>query len=140
VTKQYTVRLASEQDAAQLAEWLIKTPNNLFDPDIAQYPNLRVLVVEKDGEPIIYFPFHVVFQGESLALNPDADKKHLAHGFRVLENALLALAEPYGIREVFTACADDSFSQFAERHGWTPVQHKYLRRKVAPCMKPGPKQ
>jgi hypothetical protein len=94
VTKQYTVRLASEQDAAKLAEWLIKTPNNLFDPDIAQYPNLRVLVVEKDGEPIIYFPFHVVFQGESLALKPDADKKHLAHGFRVLENALLALAEP----------------------------------------------
>jgi hypothetical protein len=140
VTKQYTVRLASEQDAAKLAEWLIKTPNNLFDPDVAKYPNLRTLAVEMDGEPLFYFPFHVVLQGESLALNPDADKKHVAYGLRTLEKALLAISEQYGIREMFAACADDGFSTFMERHGWTPVQHKYLRRKVAPCVKPGLKQ
>jgi hypothetical protein len=134
--KNYSVRLASENDAAQLTKWLANTENNLFDPEVLSYPNLRVLVVEKDGEPIIYFPFHVVFQGESLALKPDADKKHLAFGFRVLENALLALAEPYGIREMFFACEDESFSKFAERHEWKPVKHKYLRRKVGCASQP----
>lgn len=133
--KNFTVRLASEKDAAQLSEWLNKTQNNLFDPDIANYPTLRVLVVEKDGEPIIYFPFHVVFQGESLALKPDADKKDLAYGFRVLDNTFADLARQYGISELFFACADESFSAFAARHTWTPVRHKYLRRKVANASK-----
>ena|SRR5438067_6305568 len=102
----YTVRLAAEKDAAQLTDWLNNTPNNLFDPECFTYPNLRVLVVEKDGEPIIYFPFDVIFQGGSLALKPGADKKHLAYGFRTLENALLALAVFYGIREIYFACKD----------------------------------
>jgi hypothetical protein len=128
--KNYSVRLASENDAAQLTKWLANTANNLFDPDILKYPNLRVLVAEKDGEPIIYLPFHVVFQCESLAVKPDTDKKHLAYGFRVLENALLALAEPYGIKELFFACEDESFGAFAQRHEWTPVKHTYLRKKV----------
>lgn len=132
--KNYTVRLASPNDAAKLVDWLNSTPNNLFDPEVLKYPNLRVLVVEKDGEPIIFFPYHIVFQGESLALKPGADKKHLAYGFRVLENALLAFADCYGIREMSFDCADESFSKFAECHGWEPGKHKQFRRKIAPCV------
>jgi hypothetical protein len=128
--KNYSVRLASEKDAAQLVQWLTNTPDNLFDPDILSYPTLRVLVVEKDGEPLVYFPFHVVLQGESLATRPGASKKDLAYGFRLLDNAFVELAKPYGIRELFTQCADESFSSFATRHTWKSVVNKYLRRKV----------
>lgn len=128
--KNFTVRLASEKDAAQLTTWLANTPNNLFDPEIASYPTLTVLVVEKDGEPIIYFPYHLVMQGESLAIKPGAEKKDLAYGFRALDNAFAAIARANGVGECFFACADESFSRFAAKHTWTPVKHQYLRRKT----------
>jgi hypothetical protein len=129
--KNFNVRLASTpEDAAKMSEWIQSTPNNLLDPEILSYPNLRVLVVEADGEPIIYFPFHGVIQGESLALKPGADKKDLAYGFRKLDNALNDLTKALGGKEMFFACAEESFSSFAARHGWSEVKHKYLRRKV----------
>lgn len=126
----YSVRLASPDDAAQLTNWLNNTKDNLFDPSYFLHPNMRVLVVEKDGQPIIYFPFDVVFQGGSLALKPDTGKKDLAYGFRVLEDALLKLAQVYGVKEIYTQCAEPTFTAFSLRHKWTEVKNKYLRRKV----------
>jgi hypothetical protein len=128
--KNIIVRLATEADIPKLSEYIRNTPNNLLDPDIVKYPTLRVLVVEADGEPIIFFPFHVVFQGESLAIKPGIDKKLLAYGFRKLDTACRALAKPYGIKEMFFQCFDESFTKFAERHGWVKVIHSYLRTKV----------
>ena len=125
-----TVRLAGPQDQENFNKWIQSTPDNMFDPDIVNYPNLRILAVEKEGKVLMYFPFQIVLQGESLALNPAADKKELAYGFRKLDSAIRELSKTYGLREMFFACAEPSFIAFAARHGWNVLKSQYLKSKV----------
>jgi hypothetical protein len=127
-----TVRMAGPEDRENFTKWAFSTKDNLFDPTILSYPNLRILAVESDDKVLMYFPFQLVFQGESLALNPEANKKELAYGFRKLDTAFRELAKPYGIRELFFACAEPSFVTFAARHGWNLVRTAYLKSKVKP--------
>lgn len=125
-----TVRLAGPQDQENFTKWVASTKDNLFDPDVVNYPNLRILAVEKGDKVLFYFPFHMVLQGESLAINPETDKKELAYGFRKLDSAVRAISNAYGIREMFFACAEPSFIAFAARHGWNVLKEAYLKSKV----------
>lgn len=128
------VRLAGPEDKDNFSKWVYSTKDNLFDPEILKYPNLRILAVEREDnhKVLAYFPFQVVLQGESLALNPEADKKELAYAFRKLDGACRDLSKAYGIREMVFSCAEPSFTAFASRHGWGEIITKYLKSKVKP--------
>lgn len=124
------VRLASESDAPLCTEWILHTPDNLLDPEVANYPNLRTLAIDLAGQPSLYAPFHPVYMVESLAHRPDITAKENAYALRKFQNALEELAKAYGIREVYWMCKDESLIAFAERHGYEVVKYKMLRKKV----------
>jgi len=75
-----TTRLAKPEDVAQFTEWSRSTPRNGFDPTIAEYPTLRALTIEKDGEPLLYIPFHVALVTESAACQPGITAREYIEG------------------------------------------------------------
>lgn len=127
-----TVRIAEEKDAEQLVTWLLNTPQNMFDPDIASYPSLRTLAVDQDDKTVVYAPFHPVFAVESLAHKPDITPKENAIALRKVQDALEELARVYGIREIYWMCRDENLVKFAERHGYEVLKCAVLRKKVDP--------
>jgi hypothetical protein len=126
------VRLATEKDAEKFVEWEAVTTDNLWDPTIAGYPNLRTLAVDIDGEPAVYVPFHPVFVVESLGHKPGITPRENAYALRKVQNALEDLARQYGIAECWWMCADASLMEFVKRHGYEVVQTHVLRKKVSP--------
>lgn len=125
------VSLASPEDAAQASEWLLNTPDNLLDPAVISYPNLRTLKVEVDGESVLYVPFHPVFCLESLGVKPGVSPRKLAYALRKAQDALEELAKAYGISEIMWACKDPSTINFSRRHGYSPMPGEVLRKKVS---------
>lgn len=125
------IRLAEEKDVPQFLEWSANTPNNLFDPGIANYPNLRVFAADQNDKPVLYVPFHPVMVVESLAHKPDITTKENARALRKVQDELEALAKVYGIAEVWWQCSDQSLVAFAERHGYEVLKNAVtLRKKV----------
>ena len=125
-----TIREATPADAEQFMEWFKNTPLNLSDPGIAQYPLLKTLAVDKDGETITYVPFHPVFVVESLAHKPDITPRENAVALRRAQDAIDALAKQHGVSEVWWQCSDESLIEFAQRHGYEVIKTAVLKKKV----------
>ena len=126
-----TCRLAEEKDAPLCAEWLQSTPKNLLDPDIAKYRNLRTLAIEEE-EPVLFVPSHPVLLVESLAHKPGISPMQNARALRKAQDVLEAMARHYGMAEIYWQCADETLIKFAERHGYTVITTKFLKKKVSP--------
>lgn len=131
---QTTVRLADAKDSEKFVEWQYATPDNLFDSRIVDYPSLRTLAVEQDGETLTYVPFHPVIVVESLAHKPEISPKQNAVALRKAQDELEAIARGYGMAEVWWMCADESLIRFAARHGYEVVPTKVLRKRIDPCV------
>jgi hypothetical protein len=125
-----TARLADASDAPQFTEWVTSTSLNLFDPDIATYPNLRTLAIDKNGSPVLYIPFQPTFTVESLAHKPDITPRENAVALRAFQDAIEKLAAAYGIREIYFMCKDESLIDFVEGHGYERVKCAVLRKKI----------
>lgn len=126
------VRLAEEKDAPLASEWLVSTPSNLLDPDIASYPSLRTLAVDIKGEPALYVPFHPVLVVESLGHKPGITPRENAYALRKVQDALEVVATKYGIAEVWWNCSDPTLIELAKRHGYEVLTTAVtLRKKVS---------
>ena len=123
-------RFAEPAEATQFIEWMTSTNNNLFDPSIVKYPSLRTVVVEKDGEPQTYVPFHPVLVLESLAQRPGLTPRENAVGLRRLQDTIESTAKQYGMAEVWWMCADKDLIHFAQQHGYEVIKTAVLRKKV----------
>ena len=127
-----TVRLLEEKDIPQFCEWEVATENNGFDPSIAQYPSLRTLVSEIDGEPALYTPFHPVLVVESLGHRPGITPRHNAIAIYRADQVIEKIAQSYKMAEVWWMCSDESLIKAAQARGYEVVKTKVLRKKVSP--------
>jgi hypothetical protein len=127
-----TVRLAEEKDVEQFLDWSKNTPNNLFDPKIANYPSLRTLAVDVNGEPADFIPFHPCMVVESIAHRPGISPRLHALVLARAQQALEKLAQSYQMAEVWWMCADESLIKAAQARGYEVVQTTVLRKKVTP--------
>jgi N-acetylglutamate synthase-like GNAT family acetyltransferase len=123
------VRMATPEDAEKMAEWIQRTPNNGFDPAIADYPGLMVLVVEKDGEPIMYLPVHPVLCIESVACKPGISGREYIEALLQVKSATEHIARQNGIREIYTSSVYEPMAKTLRRHGYATMPGT-LRKKV----------
>jgi hypothetical protein len=123
------VRLSEERDISQFVEWELSTANNDFDPAIAQYPSLRTLVVEIDGEPAVYAPFQPVVALESLGQRPGMSKLRSALALRHVQDTLEAVSRHYGMSEIWFQSSDEDLVKFAEKHGYEVLKNSVTLRK-----------
>lgn len=91
--------------------WLIANRDrNSFDPEVIDYPTLRVY-----GSGSGYLPVHSGVILESLALSPDASAEQKLSGVIEMVNAVESEARDAGIRELFYISSDARTDESAVR-------------------------
>lgn len=118
MSEQLKIRLATPEDAPQLAEWLNGTTGNLYDSAILKYPTLRVLCAYNGNGPSVYLPSQTALVLESLAVKPGTPPIEAARAFRDLVKGMELVASGLGVRELYFVCADPGVAALAAAHGF----------------------
>lgn len=124
------MRVAREEDAKEIAEWLSKTKNNYFDPDILSYQTFRAISSYGAGGNVAHLPSQQGLILESVALNPAAKSLDAGQAFRDLVKGQQLLASSFGIREMYFIATDPTVAKVAVDHGFTTIGWPVLRLKL----------
>ena len=119
----------SKTEVATYQDWAMKTPNNLYDPQVAGYPCTEVLVAE-NGHPLVFMPIQQAVVMDSLAARPGIEKREMALALKELVKMTGFLARQANLRELYFFSADDDVNAMAERYGFEKVESPMLRLKL----------
>jgi hypothetical protein len=126
-----TIRPVEPRDADLFNDWVNRIKDlNLFDPAVMEYPGTNTLAVDINGEPALYFPFHPVIAGESLAPKPGLTPREEAVALKKLQEGLVNIAKGLGIREIYFVCKDESLGKFVEHYGYEHLPWNLYRLRV----------
>jgi hypothetical protein len=128
--QQLKIRMTRAEDVEEVAEWLLRTKNNLFDPGILEYPTMRSITAYDDHGNVAHLPSQQALFLESLAVKPGASPLEAAPAFRDLVKGQQLLASSFGIREVYFVCKDEDVVKVAEGHGFERIVFPVVRLKL----------
>ena len=134
--KHIFVRPAKAGEGEKVVKWSLSTPNNLFDPDVVTYPSTYTYCAFEGDNPLLYAAVQQPQMIEALAINPDADKIHVATALKELTQAVVTKAFEKGSGEIYFLCADDSTSKFARDQLFEEMPWKVYRLKLKDLEKP----
>src|SRR6267142_368965 len=115
--EQLKLRVACPENAKEIGDWLSKTKNNFFDPDILKYPTFRAICSYNGKGNVAYLPSQQVLMLESVALNPSASLLDGGQAFRDLVKGQELLASSFALREIYFIATDAAVKRVAEDHG-----------------------
>lgn len=127
-----TIRDAEARDAEKFIPWVWDArAENMFDPDVLEYPTTNVLAAEDDdGGQILFLPIHNAIICESLAINPETNVGMIALGLREMDKKVVDIATAHRVREIYFLTRKDSGMQkLAESHGYEEVMNTVVMRK-----------
>lgn len=124
------VRKAEQRDVAQLGQWLVNTPHNLFDRDVFFYPQTTTNVAFKREKKIAFMPMQLATVLESLAINPEASPRETAQALAELVKVAVTQSRERGIKEIYFVCKDESTAEYAKRHYFEELPHRTFRLKI----------
>ena len=119
----------SKTEVATYQDWAMKTPNNLYDPQVAGYPCTEVLVAE-NGQPLVFMPIQQAVVMDSLAARPGIEKREMALALKELVKMTAFMAHRANLREIMFFSADKDVNAMAERYGFERVESPTLRLKL----------
>lgn len=125
--KQLKMGYMRPEERETFIKWVNKTPGNLYDPGILNYPTLRVLT-SYNGEPVAFLPMQQALFLESLAVKEPRIEN--AQAFRDLVKGAEQHASSLGIRELYFLCRDERVISIAENHGFERVPYPLTRMKL----------
>lgn len=128
--RQLKLRMARAEDAEEIAEWLLRTEGNLFDPTVLEYPTFRAISSYDGDGNVAHLPSQQALLLESLAVKPGGSLLDAAQAFRDLVKAQMLLASSFGIRELYFICKDENVLKVAEGHGFERIEFPVVRMKL----------
>lgn len=131
----YKVRFAEPSDAPDFVKWATENPKidprDLEDSMKANNPTCVVLVVEKDGKPILFAPFYCHMMLCYLGFNPDGAARERVSALEIMKRAMEAFAKMHGIREIGTlTSADQTVAKWAYGQGFHPEPRQLYRLRL----------
>jgi hypothetical protein len=118
-----TFRFAEKGDAENFSKWV--SGNRLIDPnDIKaatqeENPTTTFLVIERDGEPVMFMPVYLVMRIGYLGFNPAADKDAREEALELMLKAVQAFAMAYKIASIDTLTKSGiPVAEWARAHGF----------------------
>lgn len=124
----YQVRPAEPSDVNQVVQWSLSTPSNGFNSRLSKYPLLQTFVVEQDGVPLIYVPWHPVMCIESVAVRPTITGEQYIAALLEAKAHTETIARELMFREIYTSSDYRPMVRTLRRHGYTDVPGTALRK------------
>lgn len=128
--RQLKIRASQPEDTKEIADWLVSTEGNLFDPGILKYPTLRTISAYNGDGNVAHLPAQQAMMLESLAVRPGVSILDAAQAFRDLVKGMELLASTIGIREMYFICKDENVLKVAEGHGFERIEFPVVRLKL----------
>lgn len=135
-TRRVWVRNAREVEKPVFEHWAYNTKDNLFDPEVMTYPTTETYVAHAEGTPIVFMPVQTTLTLESLAINPEAEKSHVAVSLKALLSNIATMAGKAGLGEVYFLCHEPSTIEFAEKNGLERIPWPVFRLKLSSLERP----
>lgn len=115
-----TSRVADFSKAADrdpFVKWVFDTPNNMFsDTSVINYPTTNTILIEDDGKPVFFGPFHCCMVLESLAPKPGLTPLEMARVLKKFQEGVENICRATRIKEIYFVCRDNSLADFVAKH------------------------
>lgn len=136
-----TFRPAQPSDAAAFAKWATnndKIPKKDILAALSENnPTTVVIVVEKDGEPLLYVPLYCSINLAYLGFRPGSHGKDRLKAMAAMQWAIASFAFEHGIREVNVQTSKDyPVGQWALKHGFKEESRQTFKMRVTPLVDP----
>jgi hypothetical protein len=136
-----TFRFAQPSDSEAFAKWALENPKIPHKDILASLsvnnPTTVVLVIEKDGQPVLFAPFYCQLNLSYLGFNPDVVGKDRLRALEALKWVAASFAHHHGIREVTVQTAKDyPIGQWALKHGFKEEPRQTFKMRVTPTVDP----
>jgi hypothetical protein len=132
-----TVRIADERDSQPFAEWIAKSKQIPADDVKASLkeanPTSVTLVVEQDGEVILFAPFYAIALLGFIGFNPNTGVEQRRQGLEHMKKAAQAFWGMYGITTITTLSREKyPIAHWAMNHGFTVEKRQLFTLRGAP--------
>jgi hypothetical protein len=121
---------ATKEDGQACVDALVKTEENLLDPEVLLYPATTTLKATKDGKPVVFMPVQRVHMLESLGIVDGASETDVALALKELVQIVRFEAKSCGEGELYMFCREESTRKFAEHNGFELVNIPAYRMKL----------
>jgi len=129
---EYTVRLAGAEDSEPFARWIAESTQIPVEDVKASFkennPTSITLVIEKDGEVILFAPLYAVARLAFIGFNPEKAGRERLRAMDALKKASQAFWRMHGINEIETLTMEGyPVAQWALHHGFTVEPRQILK-------------
>ena len=132
----YSIRFAVPEDSESFTRWATENPDIAVEDIQASFkennPTCIVLVVEREGIPVLFAPFYCSLTLAYLGFNPDKiDEREKLTALEIMKRGAVGFALIHGIREInTTTTADRPVAKWAKKHGFEPDGRQLYRLKI----------
>lgn len=129
---EYTVRLAGAEDSERFAAW-ISSSTQIPIQDVKaslkeNNPTSVTLVIEKNGEVILFAPTYALAMLAFIGFNPEAEGREKIKALDALKKAAQAFWGMHGVNEITTLTREDyPIAQWALKHEFVPESRQLLK-------------
>jgi len=135
---EFTVRLAGAEDSEPFAKWIAESTQIPVEDVKASFkennPTSVTLVIEKDGEVVLFAPVYAVARLAFIGFNPDKVGRDRLKAMDALKKTSQAFWGMHGITEIETLSLEGyPVAQWALKHGFTLEPRQVLKLSSKPA-------
>jgi hypothetical protein len=122
---EFTFRFAEPKDADSFSLWVAENPQvdrtDVATASIKENPSTTYLVIERDGEPVMFLSAFLVMRIGYLGFNPAADAETRKAAMELMLHKLQELAALFSISTIDVLTKSSySVAEWARAHGFDP--------------------
>jgi hypothetical protein len=115
-------RLAKPEEAQVAVDWLVSTPENMFDPEVLGYPSTVTFAVDGPNEtPDLFMPIQIAVFMESLGKRPGIRKRDMAYALISMIAEVHNFALGANLKEIYFYCKERTVSAQAPKFGFEVI-------------------
>lgn len=136
-----TFRFAQPSDAESFIKWATENPKipkkDILASMKANNPTSVVLVIEKNGEPVLFAPIYCQINLAYLGFNPECEAKDRLKALSALQWVIAGFAFEHGVHEVTVQTSKDyPVGKWALKHGFKEESRQTFTMRVTPISDP----
>ena len=133
----FTFRFAEPSDSERLSAWVAGNPQidrgDVRAAGTKENPSSTYLVIEHDGQPVMFMPVYMVLRIGYLAFNPEADRETREAALEEMLKVVVAFAAIYKVATIDVLTRSGiPVAEWARAHGFNPDPRELFSLNLSP--------